>query len=334
MSKVSKALKGAYKKSGLRDIYEKNKQSILTAAAVAAAAGTGGLAAPALGGTLGTGVMLGGSLGYGLAKNKIDKAKQERTVRAAQQQKDAANTELGNLLDGVTGTNPQGTPGAVAGQPMAQPNVSPDALPPQLQPAPGEPIPVVTPADVTPSGGVIAGTGEAAADQNRLMAEAEQQKLMQLASAGQNKEERAKMLQDYAALISQQQNRILDENAPNIYEDLNTRGLLRSSELGNAFAKERGKSAAILQEQIGLQGLQDRETALGETSGINDQYYQGRYGAIQRGMSLEDFVRQTKAAQLTGQALAPLPQAAPSSKGGTAAMIGAGANVATAMKGK
>lgn len=311
LKKIEKEISTGYKKSGLRDLYEKNKKSILTAAAVAAAAGTGGAIAPALGGTLGGGVLLGGGLGYSLANNKIEKDKKEKILKAAQLQKDNANQELGNYLDAITG------------QPVSQPgNV-------------GSSQPIIAPnQNSTPNGGIGLVGGEAGRDEARLLAEAELQKKLGLEGADASQAERSRMLQEYSDLIASQQNRLFDENAPGIYEDLNTRGLLRSSELGNAFGREKAKAASILQENVGLQGLKDREARISDIGGVNDQYLQGRYGAIQRGMSLEDFVRQTKAAQLTGQALAPLPQAAPSSKGGTAAMIGAGANVATAMKGK
>lgn len=315
--KLEREVSHGYKKSGLRELYEKNKRSIMTAAAIAAAAYTGGTAAPMLGGTAMGGAVLGGGLGYSLAKNKIDKSKQERAMKAAQLNKDNANKDLNNYLDDITGEGPQtgqpAQPGTVIGQPVFNPNES---------------------ISISPTGGIGGVGGEAGRDEARLLAEAEFQKKMQLGEADTTQAERERMLTDYSNLISTQQNRILDENAPALYEDLNRRGLLRSSELGNAMGRERAKAAAILQENVGFQGLKDRESRLSDITGINNQYAQGRYGAIQRGMSLEDFVRQTKAAQLTGQALAPLPQAAPSSKGGQAAMIGAGANVVTAMKGK
>lgn len=305
-------LSKGYRKSGLRDIYEKNKKGLLTAAAIAAAAGTGGLAAPALGGTLGTGILLGGATGAALAQKKIEKDKQQKMLNAANKSKEEAANNLDTMLGDITGTNPSSKPAGVYGGPVG-----------------GDVAPVIS-----PTGGIVGGTGEAAKDQNRLLSEAEYQKQLQTGDIGASKDARKLMLQEYADLVSQQQNRLLDENAPKLYEDLNTRGLLRSSELGNAMGRERAKAASILGEQVGLQGLQDREAYLKDLSGVNNQYYGGRYNAIQRGMSLEDFARQTKAAQLTGQALAPLPQAAPSSKGGQAAMIGAGANVATAMRGK
>lgn len=183
-------------------------------------------------------------------------------------------------------------------------------------------------------GGAVNTGGTASKDQNDLISEAELQYKLQNENAEMSKTQRSQMLQEYADLISQQQNRILDENAPALYEDLNTRGLLRSSELGNAMGRERGKAAQILQENVGLQGLSDRDAYINALSGNTDNYLQGRSGAIQRRFSLEDFARQAKVAKDTGIALQPISTGTPSSKAGDAAMVSAGASVATAMKGK
>lgn len=244
---------------------------------------------------------LTGGLGAGLgflkdtARNKQDAL--NATNEKNQNIKNTNNQNLDNFLGNITGpTSPTGTIGSVTGQPVLSYNPSSSAS----------------------NGGITNGTGEATKDQNRLLAEAEYQKQLGLTNATSSQDTRTQLLQQYADLIAQQQNAQFDTNAPGIYEDLNTRGLLRSSELGNAFGREKAKAAETLATQVGLQGLQDRQANLNDISGINDQYSQGRYGAIQRGMSLEDFARQTKAAQLTGLALAPIPQAAPSAKGGSA----------------
>jgi hypothetical protein len=285
--KIEKEASNAYKKSGLRDIYEKNKSTFLTA----------GVYAPA-------------SL-LGVLKDKKrnaaeDLAEKKDNLNREQEQK---NRNLDDFLDNVSGPQNPPTSGNPSGRPA---NPIPTANPGI------DPLPSVSPDQVQQTGGVVLRGDEASNDVAKLMAEAELQKKLQTDYAGKNKTERAAMLQDYANLITQQQQRVFGENMPGLYEDLNTRGLLRSSELGNAVSREQAKAAQILQEQVGLQGLNDREAALNEGSGIQNQYYQGRYGAIQRGQSLEDFVRQTKAAQLTGLALQPQQQPAPSAKGGGA----------------
>jgi hypothetical protein len=290
---ISSELQRAYKKSGLRSIYEKNKNLAQNAAW---ALGTGGLSIP-----------------FSLLDDKKDKKKAElqEIQRNASDNKDKANRGLDDLIGDIRGGTPDaGIPTPVDGPFMPTP-IDRD----------NPPLPGLPPDSI---GGIVQTGGQASTDQNRLLAEADLQRQMGIDFAGSQATSRDQMLREYADLISQQQNRILDENTPGLYEDLNTRGLLRSSELGNALGRERGKAASILQEQIGLQGLQDRGVNLSELQGVQNQYQQGRYGAIQRGMSLEDYARQVEAAKLTGQALAPIPQATPSAKGGSALQGGIG----------
>lgn len=285
-------LSDAYKKSGLRDIYERNKKEVLGGLTFGVSPALASLAALPL-----------------VAKNQADK-KKEGVLNALQEQqnnKNKANNDLTDLLNGITGNPNAPVPG---GNLETMPTYGPTT------PTPTDPtVGSITNPVVPVTGGITQTGGQASTDQNRLLAEAELQKKAQQDFAAQQQATRAQLLQQYADLISGQQNRILDENAPGLYEDLNTRGLLRSSELGNALGRERAKAAAILQENIGLQGLQDRSANLADLAGIENQYNQGRYGAIQRGFSLEDFARQTEAARLTGQALAPIQQATPSAKG-------------------
>ncbi len=294
----------AYKKSGLRKIYEKNKSGILK-----------------------TGVGLGtGGIGAVIA-NQMEKKKEgaKNAIKEQNEKKALNERNLDQFLDSIAGGGTPNAGGMTTGPGPTLPSMNPGPNTPEL----------VDPAlqGVPTTGGMSTAPGEATHDQNRLLDEAAFQKKFQQEFAESSKAERAKMLQEYSDLIATQQNRLLDENNPALLEDLNTRGLLRSSELGNAMSRERSKAAAILAEQVGLQGLQDREANLGDRSKIEDQYNQGRYGAIQRGMSLEDFVRQTKAAQLTGQVLAPRAATTPSAKGGSAlqgAMSGAAAGTAVA----
>lgn len=272
---IGSEIKKAYRKSGLRNIYEKNKSLALGAL------------------TLGAGPLAAGTLAPVLGlreKQKDAQRKVQSSINEQQSFKDGANSQLDDLIGNIRGGEPQTSiPGGDRNFPV---------LP-------------------RSNGGIVQTGGQASTDQNRLLAEAELQRQMGNDFASTQATSRDQMLREYADLISQQQNRILDENAPGLYEDLNTRGLLRSSELGNALGRERAKAASILQEQVGLQGLQDRQANLGELQGVQNQYQQGRYGAIQRGMSLEDFARQVEAAKLTGQALAPIQQPTPSTKGAT-----------------
>ena len=236
MSKLSTWTKKNYKQSGLRKFYENNKSAILNTAAIAAVGATGGLSAVPLSGA----TMIGGGLAAGMSQDKRRKEKIARAneLDAANAQKTQASDELDKLLEGVTGGTPGSLPGKVTGQPVftgGEPPIDPNTG---------------IPSELSPAGGMTQTGGQASTDQNRLLAEAEAQKKMKEEFASLSKAEKEKALQDYAQIISTQQNRLLDENNPKLMEDLNTRGLLRSSELGNAMGVERGKAAAILQEQV------------------------------------------------------------------------------------
>lgn len=336
---IGSEIKAAYKKSGLRSIYNKNKSAILNSAALAAAMYTGGaLGAPGvLGGGLGalgtTGGLatMAGAIGLGAMRDKkrAKEASLAKQVEAQQRAKDDASNRLDDILGGVVG-NPNSP---VTGTPDVNYKPVVDPVTGEIVPTDGSLVDTIV-GDTPVSGGAANTGGQASTDQQQLIDEAELAMRLQNEQAGKSKEERAKMLQEYADLIVAQQNRILDENAPALYEDLNTRGLLRSSELGNAIGRERQKAAQILQEQVGLQGLNDREAYVKALEDANTGYIQGRSGAIQRRYSLEDFARQAKVAKETGLALQPISTGTPSSKAGDAAMVSAGANVASAVKGK
>lgn len=320
-----------YGKSGLRDMYLKNQHLINNTAGMVALGALAPGVAMALPGS--GGALLAGAAGTGYMMDKKDKAKAQMQAEqaAAQAAKDEAGRRLDDTLGGIVG-DPNSP---VVGDPNA-PQIPQVNQP--IDPTTGQPIDPTMINDIigsTPNtGGAVNTGGTASKDQQDLLNEAELQYKLQNEQAGTSKAEREKMLNEYAALISQQQNRMLDENAPALYEDLNTRGLLRSSELGNAMGRERGKAAAILQEQVGLQGLTDRDSYIKALEGSTDNYLTGRSGAIQRRYSLEDFARQAAVAKDTGLALAPISTGTPSSKAGDAAMVGAGAQVAGALNGK
>jgi len=333
-------LQKAYEKSGLRSIYEDNKSTILNTAAM------GGLmlATGGVGGLVGPGTALGLTAASGVAGASRDKERKDdekaAILRAAQEQAKAdASQRVDDQLSDIVGD-----PNSPATGPVSGPGEPIPSINQPIDPVTGQPLPVQPPPTGELIGGVIGDTpnyggavntgGQASKDQQALIDEAELAYKLQQEQAGMSKAEREKMLQEYADLVSQQQNRMLDENAPALYEDLNTRGLLRSSELGNAMGRERAKAAAVLQEQVGMQGLTDRDAYIRSLEDANTNYIQGRSGGIQRRFSLEDFARQASVAKDTGLALQPISTGTPSSKAGDAAMVSAGANVASAMKGK
>lgn len=155
-------------------------------------------------------------------------------------------------------------------------------------------------------------------DYDALLAEAELQRKTQGEGATSRKTQREQMLNEYADLMSARQQELISEDLPGLYEDLNSRGLMRSSALGQAVSKRQQESASELTNMIGQQALSDRSAYLGETASIEDQYNQGRYGALNRKMSVQDFGRSAEASKIVGQALQPQQPATPSAKGGSA----------------
>lgn len=87
----------------------------------------------------------------------------------------------------------------------------------------------------------------------------------------------------------------IDRMLPGIYEDLNARHLLDSTALPTEIARQANNSAQDIASQVAtaklgaLQGRQGFET-----------------GALQRGMSLEDFINQSNVAKSIGATMAPV----------------------------
>lgn len=160
----------------------------------------------------------------------------------------------------------------------------------------------------SPSGGV-GGTGsEAGRDVQKLIAEAELQKSLNKQAYDSQADQRKQYLSELSDLLIKQQQAQLNDQMPGIYEDLNTRGLLRSSALGEKVGLEASKLARQTSEQLALQGLTDRNNALTQSGKIEDQYLAGRNAAIQRGFSVEDFNRQAALSREIGTAVTPVSQ--------------------------
>lgn len=297
MSKLSKL----YKKTGLRKFVEDWKRPALGAALGAA----GGLV-PGVGPALLASLVAGGGIA-GYTRTKEKKAKQDAANYqiAQQQSKDKAGDELDDYLDMIGGGGPQVNPGVTP--PVPGPNIHP-SYNPVTNPIPG--------GGLTPTG------SQASLDAQKLLEEANFQRDQQLQGQTDRAGQRRQYLDELSGLLNQQSEREFTESLPGLYEDLNTRGLLRSSALGESMSKEKSKMAARINEQIAMQGLQDRMAGVGELGGIEDQYLKSRYGAMNRQMSLEDFVRQTEASKLLGMATAPITPAVPSGKGSQGLMTG------------
>lgn len=155
------------------------------------------------------------------------------------------------------------------------------------------------------SGGIEGGGTDQGRDEAKLLAEAEFAKQQRQATLDANKTSRSGYISQITDQLLAQQKRQFSEAAPDIMEDLNSRGLLRSSALGDRFSKEQARLAAETSERLGLMGVEGAMDDLGTNTAINESYIGDRGNAIGRRFSLEDFARQYDAAIRLGAATAP-----------------------------
>jgi len=282
MSWLSKGLKKL--ESNVGGLYDKNLRSLVEEykrPALGLAAGAGLSLIPGVG--LMAPMLAGGALGYQRTEKRKEEEKAARKLEAELASRDAAGEELDRYLDDI----------------RQQPG---EPTPTQPPPPPGSEY--LAP----PGGGIVGGTTGAGYDEQKLLNEAELKRQEMLKQYEQNQALRQQYLGELSGLLTQQSERQFQESLPGMYEDLNTRGLLRSSALGDRMSTEQAKLAQQVQEQLAMQSLQDRGMALNELTGAQGQYFDDRGGAIQRRFSLEDYARQIDASKLLGQTMAPVSQ--------------------------
>lgn len=214
-----------------------------------------------------------------------------------------------------TPVTPQVNPGPTT---PTQPTVT---QPTVTQPTTTLPGPAQT--TTTPYGGLEGGMTEGGFDEKKLLAEAELAKKLRGETLDQQRTLRQQMLDDLSGVLVKQQQAQLGDQMPGIYEDLNTRGLLRSSALGEKVGLEASKLARQTSEQLALRGITDRDSYIGGLGTVQDTYLTGRENALNRRFSLEDFDRQLRAGKELGAAAIPnISQ--PSGKGAGALQGGIG----------
>lgn len=191
---------------------------------------------------------------------------------------------------GVTAPTPQANPGLpqTAGETTQLPFNSANALP-------SAPMTIRK-----PNGGLELGNSVAGIDEGKILAEAELQKDLARQTNDQQGVGRKAMLDDLAALLQKQQAGAMNDMMPGVYEDLNTRGLLRSSALGEKVGLESAKLSRQTAEQLAHQGLSDRGKTIDALGSIEDAYLGQRNSALGRRFSLEDFDRQLAAGKALG----------------------------------
>lgn len=178
----------------------------------------------------------------------------------------------------------------------------------------GAPVFTANPNNPGPNGGLIQNGTQAAMDSSQIANEAALQ--AQLATQSQQgvTAQRAKYLKDLTGLLNQNAQNQLNDQAPGIMEDLNSRGLLRSSALGNSMATAAKSLTANTTNQLAQQAIAGETSDLGNLTGIQNTYNQGRNSALQRQFSVEDYNNQLAAGKALGDQYANIKPQTPSTK--------------------
>lgn len=364
MSKLSEWYKH---KSGLRDFVERWKRPVFGLSAGAlGGAGLGALgslgSAASLGQGISTGAVVGGLAGASAGYQRTKEQQAKYAAREEREKQEASQRAGREKLDEIIAPYlpPEGTEDPTTYRPPGETPLPPEIVEPELGVAPdvtGGPvspppyIPAVQPDSTVPSPvtdqdptaipsvpeemGNLDISGAAGRDVSTILDETERARQMQMDLWNQQQQMKAASRSELAELLNQQMERQYSEQVPGYLEDLNTRGLLRSSALGDRLAQERSRMGAGVNEQLALQAIQDQYGGIEGLGGIQESYLQGRQGALGRRFSLEDYARQMEASKALGQAVTPVTPYTGGGKSGTAqtGMAGAGLGMSL-MQGK
>ncbi len=203
-----------------------------------------------------------------------------------------------------------GTPGTTAGN---NSTTTPGVETPNSQTG-NSPVYTANPNDPPPYGGLQSTNADGSYDAQRIAQEAALQQQL----ATQNQEgitsQRQKYLSDLTGLINQNTNKQMSEATPGIFEELNSKGLLRSSELGNQLATKAKSLNADASNQLAQYGIQGETSDLGNLQNIQQTYNAGRNSALSREFSVEDYNKQVQTGKEMGEEYAKLAPQAPSTK--------------------
>ncbi len=198
------------------------------------------------------------------------------------------------------------------GQPLPQINPGPAGLQPATTPTVGAPL-TSTPDPNNPGqsigipvvGDPLQNSVPKVIDQSVIEQEGIRQQEQQRQALAAQDAIRAGRLNDLKTLLSQQEDRQFSENAPGIYEDLNSRGLIQSSGLGEALAREKAKLAANTNDQLTQQGLADRDADVSGIGDILSKLQSFQTSGLERKFTLQDFQNEADLAQKLGATNAP-----------------------------
>lgn len=210
-------------------------------------------------------------------------------------------------------TNPQVNPGPGAPQAPGGVPAQPVAPPTSTVPDPANPgqsinVPVV--------GDPLRNSVPKTVDQSVIEQEAARQAEQQRQAFEAERAIRSQRLTDLSAFLTNEENRKFSQSQPGIYEDLNARGLLRSSGLGEALAREKAKLAGDSASVLAQQGLTDRDAEIQGIKDILSRTQQFQTSGLERKFTLEDFEREKATARELGANYAP------SVKGGSSVLSG------------
>jgi hypothetical protein len=175
-------------------------------------------------------------------------------------------------------------------------------------------------------------------DTDRYTAEREgvRQRLQQEQAATDEATKRKQYTGELANILNTENERQFKLDQPGILEDLNARGLLNSSGVGDALAKRRQELAGAAETQLAQANLADKESVLPLYRNAIQTQQNFQSAGIQRDFSLDDFLRQTNAAIQIGQSTMPQQPKGKSAAGqvGLAFAQGAGGAATNAAAGK
>jgi len=217
-------------------------------------------------------------------------------------------------------------------QGLFNPNLAPlqrfrtDPNQPQVNPGPGgqtgtAPVFTADPNVPPPYGGLRQDNSAPAQDAYKIANEAALQQQLSVKAQQERAATRQKYLGDLSNILLEQQNASMNEAAPSIYEDLNSRGLLHSSDLGNQMSTKLKELQGVTTREMARYGIDANTQDLTDLKGIQDNYNLARDSALNRQFSMEDYERQVRTGQMMGEAYANLKPAAPNK--GKAALSGA-----------
>jgi hypothetical protein len=161
---------------------------------------------------------------------------------------------------------------------------------------------------------LVSTSTNASNDAQRVAQEAALQQQLSVQNQQGITDKRSQYLKDLSDVLQKQQAQNMSEAAPGIYEDLNSRGLLRSSALGDSMARELKSLQGTTTNTLAQKAIEGETADLGNYNKIQDTYNAGRNSALQREFSVEDYNRQIQAAKDLGEQAAQLKPSAPSTK--------------------